>query len=537
MARSFTFDPTPAVRAARERSAFVDCPVCGSRVSGYLFHKRGVRFVRCFACDLVYVNPTGGEGANYFDVNAMHTHDAASDRAAYVEDIEGVVTRMAERFAQERGQKPRRIVLAGRTLPELAESAVLRALHVHVCVTEDETFQELRLNGEIASLLKHCTKDTDLIVLNEFLEATAQVRKVVDTLAAKTNAGTWIGVVFANAHSLPARALRRYWPRYFDMKSAFLSAPNLAQLFAGAKYKMIEQRPVPSNISAAYFLERVGISSSFAKVGSQFEPLRKLNARIPAGVQEALFHRESAEAAQEKLSIVLPVFNEARYVADVIEAVLAKQVRIPKEVIVVESNSTDGTREIVKKFEGRPGLTILYEDQPRGKGHAVRTGLKHVTGSIVLIQDADFEYDLDDYDALLEPILQRRTSFVLGSRSLGLDDWKVRKYSSTPVRGFLMNFAQVGFAKTFNALYQQDITDVNTMYKVFRSECLNGVELVCDGFNLDIELACKIVKNGYEPMEVPVNYVSRGFDEGKKINFWKDAWPSYIAFFRYRFKP
>jgi hypothetical protein len=139
-------------------------------------------------------------------------------------------------------------------------------------------------------------------------------------------------------------------------------------------------------------------------------------------------------------------------------------------------------------------------------------------------------------DALIEPILQRRTSFVLGSRSLGLDDWKVRRFEGNVVKRFLLNAAQVGFAKTFNVLYQQNVTDVNTMFKVFRSECLEGLNLESDGFNLDIELACKLVKNGNAPMEVPVNYVARGFDEGKKISFVRDAFPSYAAFFKWRFK-
>ena len=167
--------------------------------------------------------------------------------------------------------------------------------------------------------------------------------------------------------------------------------------------------------------------------------------------------------------------------------------------------------------------------------HAVRTGLKAVTGTIILIQDADFEYDVDDYDALLEPILQRRTSFVLGSRSLGIGDWKVRKFGTGRVRGFLLNAAHVGFAKTFNLLYQQRVTDVNTMFKVFRRECLDGLDLESNGFALDIELACKLVRNGNAALEVPVNYVARDFAGGKKISFLRDSFPTYAAFFKYRF--
>jgi cellulose synthase/poly-beta-1,6-N-acetylglucosamine synthase-like glycosyltransferase len=180
-------------------------------------------------------------------------------------------------------------------------------------------------------------------------------------------------------------------------------------------------------------------------------------------------------------------------------------------------------------------VRVIFEDRPRGKGHAVRTGLAQVTGTIVLIQDADFEYDIDDYDALLEPLLQHKATFVLGSRSLGLDDWKVRKYDKTPIRGLTFNFAQVLFAVTYNLLYQQRVTDVPTMFKVFRTECLDGLDLQSNGFELDIELACKLARNGHSPMEIPVNYVARGFDEGKKVRFWRDAIPCYGAFFRYRF--
>jgi len=124
---------------------------------------------------------------------------------------------------------------------------------------------------------------------------------------------------------------------------------------------------------------------------------------------------------------------------------------------------------------------------------------------------------------------------VLGSRSLGLDDWKVRKYDATPVRGLILNFGQVMFARTYSLLYQQRVTDVNTMFKVFRAECLEGLDLRSNGFELDIELACKLARNGHSPMEVPVNYVARGFAEGKKIRFWRDAVPSYASLFWHRF--
>jgi len=293
-----------------------------------------------------------------------------------------------------------------------------------------------------------------------------------------------------------------------------------------------ERRLTPYTLP--YIAERLSSKRPVAPLLER-APLGSLTLRLPAGTGLAMFEKKGEAHAPEMLSVIVPVFNEETYVARVLDALLAKEVSIPKEVIVVESNSTDRTREIVRSYEGTPGLRIIYEDKPSGKGSAVRRGLAEAQGSIFLIQDADFEYDLDDYDALLEPILQRRTSFVLGSRSLGLDDWKVRRYATSRLKAFLMNFAQVMFAKTFNVLYQQRTTDVNTMFKVFRRECIDGIAFRGNGFNFDIELACMIVVNGFSPMEVPVNYVARGFDEGKKINFITEFYPSYSMLYRCRF--
>jgi glycosyltransferase involved in cell wall biosynthesis len=255
------------------------------------------------------------------------------------------------------------------------------------------------------------------------------------------------------------------------------------------------------------------------------------------GVELILFARSLDGQERECLSVIVPVYNEERYVAEVLDSLLAMKLPIEFEIVIVESNSTDSSRDIVRRYDGRRGVSVVYEERARGKGRAVRAGLAVAEGTIVLIQDADFEYDLDDYEALLEPILQHKASFVLGSRSLGLGDWKVRQYSTSPVKGFLMNLAQVAFARTFNVLYQQRVSDINTMFKVFRTECIAGCRFRGDGFDFDIELVCKIVRNGFSPLEVPVNYVSRGFDEGKKINFLIDAYPSYFMLFRERFGP
>ncbi len=268
--------------------------------------------------------------------------------------------------------------------------------------------------------------------------------------------------------------------------------------------------------------------------GLETTGLARLSGKIASGREMALF-QAAGLSDRERLSIIVPVYNEEPYVEAILTDLLDKELPIEREIIVVESGSTDRSRDIVRSFEGTPGFRAIYQDKALGKGNAVRTALECTTGTILMIQDADFEYDLDDYDALLEPILHRRASFVLGSRSLGLDDWKVRRFGTSRSKGFLMNLAQLVFARTFNILYQQRTTDINTMFKVFRRECIDDCNLESDGFNFDIELVCKIVRNGFEPLEIPVNYAARGFDDGKKINFLFDAYPSYYQLFRCRF--
>jgi glycosyltransferase involved in cell wall biosynthesis len=264
-----------------------------------------------------------------------------------------------------------------------------------------------------------------------------------------------------------------------------------------------------------------------------FRALDSVRFGVPLGRTVTLVEVQRQE--RELLSVVVPVFNERRYVKQVLEALLSLELPIEYELVIVESNSNDGTREIVQAFDGRPRVRLIFEDRPRGKGHAVRTGLAAASGTIILIQDADFEYDLEDYPSLLRPILTHRAEFVLGSRTLGLGGWKVRRYSATPIKGWLMNFAQIVFATTYNMLFRQKASDINTMFKVFRRDCLSRFQLKSNGFELDIELACKLAAGGFSPYEVPVNYRGRGFEEGKKIRFFHDAFHSYLMLLRCRF--
>jgi len=537
-ARSFQFAPTSAVRTARTHNRFVDCPACQADRGSYLFHRAGVRFVRCTACGAVYVNPTREKPFNDLDIERTQTFSHPRDRELLSEDFERLLQRVDRDHQHIVGAPLQRTLLLGRYLPEFARVPSAERLGLEIAEFDDVRFTRMALDSAMEWAAPYLARQPQLVILAELLESLAAPHAVLSHLVEALPPETLFVVTYTNADSIPARMMRRYWSQFFDHKSAFLSTGNLTALAGRMGLVLKTQYPLPVTRTARYAGDIVSriVAQPVLSTVLRSTPLGDVEMPVRSGNRVAVFGRRPGEAsAREKLSIVLPVYNEARYVAEVIDAVLAKPLKIDRELIIVESNSTDGTRAIVERYAGRPGVRLVFEDRPRGKGHAVRTGLAHVTGTVVLIQDADFEYDIDDYDALLEPLLQHKATFVLGSRSLGLDDWKVRKYEATPVRGLLLNFGQLVFARTYSALYQQRVTDVNTMFKVFRAECLDGLDLESNGFELDIELACKLARNGHSPMEVPVNYVARGFAEGKKIRFWRDAVPSYASLFWHRF--
>ena len=233
----------------------------------------------------------------------------------------------------------------------------------------------------------------------------------------------------------------------------------------------------------------------------------------------------------------MPVYNEHPTFRTVMDQLLSKQIEgVDLEVIVVESNSNDGTRDDVLSYREDPRVCVVLEDRPNGKGHAVRTGLTRATGDFVLIQDADLEYDVEDYDALLDPLRRFEAAFVLGirTRSEGAR-WGVRHFEKQVLVGWFMNFGNILFLNLFNRVYGQRFRDPFTMYKVFRRDCLFGMRLESNRFDFDWELIAKLVRAGYEPVEVPVAYRSRSFEEGKKVSVLRDPISWIAACFRYRF--
>lgn len=223
----------------------------------------------------------------------------------------------------------------------------------------------------------------------------------------------------------------------------------------------------------------------------------------------------------------MAVYNEAETVATAVERVLGAEIPgVDVELIVVESNSSDGTRPIVSRYASDPRVRLVLQDAPRGKGAAVREGFTHVTGDIILIQDADLEYSVDDYPKLIAPIVRGEVDFTLGSRHV--PGQPVRMMDESRFVAPLMNAAHWMFTWLFNVTFRTNLRDPFTMYKVFRSECIEGVEFVSDRFDFDWELAAKLVRLGYRPIEIPVEYTARSFHRGKKVRFFRDP-PTWIA--------
>jgi glycosyltransferase involved in cell wall biosynthesis len=248
-----------------------------------------------------------------------------------------------------------------------------------------------------------------------------------------------------------------------------------------------------------------------------------------------------------KVSIIIAVYNEAGTVATLLDRVWAQPLPVEgKEIIIVESNSTDGSRELVTQFQARHAgqhaadsaaeIRVILQDGPKGKGNAIRQGLAAASGEIVLIQDADLEYDVADYPDLLRPLIDGRAALVLGSRHMGPNGWKIRKFAQGGPRAALMNIGGMLFHTLFNVLFGTRLTDPTTMYKVFRADCLDGLTLSRDRFDFDFELLGKLLRSGVRPLEIPVSYQSRGFDEGKKIRILRDPLTWLVAIFACRFE-
>jgi glycosyltransferase involved in cell wall biosynthesis len=225
-----------------------------------------------------------------------------------------------------------------------------------------------------------------------------------------------------------------------------------------------------------------------------------------------------------KLSVIIPVYNERRTIRKILNKVENAELQddMAKEIIIIDDYSTDGTREILKRLED--GYKIIYHSENLGKGAAVKSGLKEANGDIIIIQDADLEYNPNEYPVLLKPILNNEAKVVYGSRFL--------KRHIPRYRLFYLGNKFLSFL--FSILYEQKISDMETCYKVFKREVIKGINIKSNRFNFEPEITARLIKAGYKIKEVPISYQSRSFKEGKKIS-WRDGVAAIFCLLKYRF--
>ena len=225
----------------------------------------------------------------------------------------------------------------------------------------------------------------------------------------------------------------------------------------------------------------------------------------------------------QKLSVIVPIFNERNTVVEIMRRMRSVELPIEREFILVDDGSSDGTPQVLAQL-GDSTVRVVKHSANRGKGAAIRTGLEHVTGDLVLIQDADLEYDPEDWPKLLAPIFRGKATVVYGSRFTG-----ERRNML-----FLHWMGNRMLSLMTNVLYNTTLSDMETCYKLFDRRVLEGITIRSDRFDFEPEITAKILRKGVRIYEVPISYTGREFHEGKKIT-WRDGFAALVALVKFRF--
>lgn len=508
------------------------CPLCTCSDWVYLFISHGAPVYRCAKCGLtrLHPQPTRSQVLVFY---ADHTdYDPFGEDAHLVHSsTEQEAATAYLRILERRGGSSSSMLLVAPPGHPFAAIAASRGFRVETLVTAQELGRAALETGRYDSA----------VVLLE-LEKAGNPIAVLEQIHRTLKPDGMLLVVTLSTDSWSARFFGSQWPGWRPENLYYFDTQTIQGVLLRSGFARIEI----SRDRRRYTLEHVyHRARAYPRTGLT-RTIRTLYRVVPTALHRARLELVSSAVVvtarrverrpRPLLSIIMPVYNECPTFATTMNAVVSKEVPgVDKEIIVVESNSTDGTRDLVLAYRDYPSVKVVLEDRPRGKGRAVRTGFEHASGDFIMIQDGDLEYDINDYDALIEPLKTYQRAFVLGSRHVG--DWKIRKFSDQFAVSELFNVGHWLFAGLLNILYRQRLRDPFTMYKVFRRDCLYGLRFECSRFDFDFELVIKLVRKGYVPLEIPVNYQSRSLREGKKVSVLRDPLTWMRALIKFRFTP
>jgi SAM-dependent methyltransferase len=403
-----------------------------------------------------------------------------------------------------------------------------------------EQFNGQVIQGEVELLLSLPNR-YDYIVFCDVLEHVRDPRGFLKIIRGLLKDDGTILCVVPSLDSWSSKLLNADWMEFKLEHLSYFDTKTLRSILFQTGFSEIKHFPAKKTLSfdyiAAHFSKHpIPIWSRAVGILHRALPKKIASKGFPitaSGIGVVAKIRNNFDVL--RLTVVIPVYNEAKTIDRVVNRVLQKSIPgVEIDLIIIESNSHDGSREIIQEFSANPRVRIILQDEPRGKGFAVRAGLAVATGDCILIQDADEEYDVEDYDALLEPLRSGKEAFVLGARHGG-GGWKMREFSDQPIRAFILNCGHLFFTFLINIFYGVWLRDPFTMYKVFRRDAIQDINFECDRFDFDHELVIKLIRKGFKPIEIPVNYRSRSFSEGKKVRMFSDPMTWLKAIFKYRF--
>jgi len=341
------------------------------------------------------------------------------------------------------------------------------------------------------------------------------------------------------------RLLRRYWMEYKVEHLFYFSDNILYTMMYKTGFRRVQRQGTykiltPEYIKNHFVRYAVPVLTPLMQLGHQVLPPGFRRRDLKLRGSGVTFFATAAERRKPKLSVIVPAYNEAGTFTELMSQLKNLDLGgmdIDYEIIIVESGSTDGTREQALALQDQPHVKVVLQDAPRGKGAAVREGLENATGDIIIIQDADLEYDVSDYETLLQPMLDGKAAFVLGIRHVRGSNRRVRHFTTNPRLSTFMNVGHVFFQGLLNLTTGSKMRDPFTMYKIFWRDAIHNVRLEANRFDFDFELVIKLLRRGFVPYEIPVNYNSRSFEEGKKVRLLRDPLTWLVALVKFRFGP